>query len=519
MFAVQFSRFFWKEYRTQRTLWVICFLIGTLSAVINLYFVHYSQRTNGMRVLVASPAIFAAIYAVGCGALLFANEREHRTSDWLLSLSILPNAALRAKFAFAIVATIALQLALVVVSLLLSTGVHFSDLYISELPQALPPFGLLVLIWAAFGSLMSRRVLASIGAMVLGVAVSVWLPIVIFHVSLRIWFDTPDPMIDQLTYFVLVLSVIIVLCADVWLGRRWCQGKYLDGSIIEDFGAACERFWNERTSGVLQRCRIPVRVDSDEPWRRSWQRLTWQERYRESLHMFLLVIGCAIGAMSAIIDSCGFPGATVFALFTGFAVPLAMGVLAFEADVDHNQLRFLVSRGVSPGSVWLTKHAVWLPRAFWIAAVIFIVSLVCERLMVSRSLSNQDFSLQLFFKDAAFQWHFAIWYVLLSYSCGQLSSFLFQRAVLAGVFGIIFNFVAVAWLIMVVNSRVPLSWSVGFPIIAMLLFTLWQMKPRMLEEHSWSNRWKMIIALSGVPAIVMLGIIYGGYRVFTRGNF
>src|SRR4051812_14390863 len=98
MFAMPFGRILWKEYRSQRMLWVCCFLFGFLFQALYAYWtfdVHSRQQHLFNMAIVAS-----VMYAVGCGAVLFASEREDRTSSWLLSLSIAPTPVMAAKFAF-----------------------------------------------------------------------------------------------------------------------------------------------------------------------------------------------------------------------------------------------------------------------------------------------------------------------------------------------------------------------------------------------------------------------------------
>ena len=126
MFAVPFNRMFWKEYRVQRALWLSCLLIGVVFQItLGCAALHPEIRSD---VLLSMASVFPVMYAVGCGALLFASEREDRTSDWLVSLSVPPATLLTAKFAFAFVSVVALQLVLALLSLVLLGGTSAENL-------------------------------------------------------------------------------------------------------------------------------------------------------------------------------------------------------------------------------------------------------------------------------------------------------------------------------------------------------------------------------------------------------
>ena len=105
MFAAPFNRMFWKEYRAQRALLFSCLLIGIVTQItLGFTALHPEIRSD---FLLGAASFFPVMYAVGCGALLFASEREERTADWLTTLSIPPAPSLTAKFAFAVASVVA----------------------------------------------------------------------------------------------------------------------------------------------------------------------------------------------------------------------------------------------------------------------------------------------------------------------------------------------------------------------------------------------------------------------------
>ena len=513
MFATQFGRIFWKEYRSQRTLWLSCLLIEIAYLVLRLVLI--INPSEAAWILSDSPAAFSVLFAIGCGAVLFAGEREARGSDWLLSLSISPVATVCAKFAFAIIATVAIQL-IAALPIAIVLKVFFQIEFGSHTAMSLVPFGLMVLCWSILGSLLSRRVFTSLGAMVLGVIVTFYIPLILaislMYLFLRRELDSGHPISNTIFFVFIVCLTLVVIWIDVQLGMRWCQGKYVDGSIIERFLVMIEQWLRDRTGRVAKADRIPNRPEFDQPWRRTWQRLIWQERHRESLPLQIAVIGCVLGSMMVLSDVIGQFGSIFFVFAICLALPTLMGMLTFESDTEGSQLRFLANRGLPEVSVWFAKQAVWLPRAFWITASIFFSSLIVESLaqfvrdiFVHSKRVPQDMSMETAFKVLSQNLELTVYFVLLSYACGQLASMIFSRAILAGVFGFAFTGLMVSWGRQALLTEVPFFWTLGFPFLSMLLFTFWQMKPQLLEERTLLRSGKMALVLVSLVVVGYLG--------------
>ena len=88
MSDIAFRRVVWKEYRVQRPLW-IAIAVGTL--VIELLLLATPEKlltVEKMPALFAISLAAAAIYGLGCGATLFATERETETYDFLRALPV-----------------------------------------------------------------------------------------------------------------------------------------------------------------------------------------------------------------------------------------------------------------------------------------------------------------------------------------------------------------------------------------------------------------------------------------------
>lgn len=493
MFFDQFLLFLWKEFRMQRSIWGICLAVGLLLEVVS----HWYFSTPAIMV----PMIVPVFYAMACGATLFAYERETRTSGWLLALSGNPAPLLTAKLTFAIFSTLILQILLAIseVGFQAATPEYFRADY-RIIGTLFVPFALLQLSWAILGSLLSRRSLFSIGAMFFWQCILIVAPA---SLLLHLMSDEAR-MREQGFWYIYIGSHIVVVLADLWLGWRWCQGKYVDGTLLELVQQRLNQLSGEPRLTISFRQRLPRNAEYDRDWKRSWQRLVWQERHRESLHWFILAIGCIAGPLLILMDTVvlrlppGSAGVTILVMFGCLATPVMIGVLAFETDPDQQQLRFLSGRGVNPTSLWLAKQVVWLPRA---VVITMVASLVCwvsyfqstnlmgqgdelRRMMTTRS------ALPLFFAS--------FWFILLGYACGQLASVFFKRSIVAMIVGLALGFFVDFWVSVAITAPISLTPYLWIVFISMMLISLWQMRARMSEQPVWSKRLQFLTMSIGM---------------------
>ena len=119
MSRIVVGRIFWKEVRTQRSLWLgaLCLAVG-IQALLTVLAV-----VGGMRVFdfpQAAAGIFLAaygavtIYAIASGAASFTEEREGRTALFLRTIPLKPADAFAGKWAYGLGSTGLLLLVLVV---------------------------------------------------------------------------------------------------------------------------------------------------------------------------------------------------------------------------------------------------------------------------------------------------------------------------------------------------------------------------------------------------------------------
>ena len=542
MIAAPLSRMFWKEYRQQRTLWLAVLAAGLAVQLVLRVLVGVDPKV--LEVVWGAPLVMAMFYLPGSAAMLFALEREERTSDWLLSLAAPPGWTLLAKYSFAIISTVALCAAMWLWALVLSVGVPL------QLP--LPPelnngrmsvawmliagcltagmVALFLLGWGALGSLTSRRVIVALPAGMLWWFLMMLLPLLM----IANMFDANsfDGLRPQLETFVMGAACVAVVVADVWLGWRWCQGKYLDAHFFDDLH---ERLLERLKWRTARTARIPVVIESEHSGWRVWQRLVWQERHRESFHSAMLWIACGVSVFLAIYSSVRRESITIGMLPLIVPLPLAMGLFGFSFDAAGQQLRFLANRGTSPLAIWFSKHAVWLPRAFWIPLVVSAVSILAEGTLVPSNASGVMVShhnglvrplspgvdvnhpLRAMSLDA---WQYSgdvLWFVLLGYAVGQLCSMLLRKVVLAAAAGLILNSLFVGWLWLMMVLDVPRWWSVGSLVVWMLCVTWWYSRPWLMEQQSWRIWWRVAAGLL-LPPLLLVGAV-ATYRVLEVPGF
>lgn len=504
MFAVPLGRILWKEYRAQRTLWLACAGLGCLFEILIACFIGYDTS-----IMVGVPSMLALCYGAACSAVLFAGEREERTSDWLLNLSVPPGVLVTGKIGFAVLATLALQWVIAVPCLLLMRPGGFMTQHIQAL---FFPLGLVGLAWTLLGSLTSRRVLVSIASMTAWWGLT-FLPAmaIVSNYSLDSASSRPAQIVG---IFLIDFFVVATFVASVAVAWRWSKGQYLDGSIFERWQLQNTGKFKVLSGIQWKRRSLSRRIENEQSWRRTWQRLIWHERHRESLHLTLLAIGCLAG-FAIPIDGLSINKALGNLVLSGsLALPMAMGVLAFEPTRTKPQSFFLINRGVAPGVVWLAKNVVWLARAFWIPAVILTVGYWCERFVnpLVPGGYSQSQPLQELYQRIATRPDLAVSYVLLCYGSGQLAATLLQSAILAGALGVLLNIVAASWLLTADWMALPLWWFWGIPLVAFPLISFWQMRARMLDDQSWSRRAKLYGAVAAVPIVLLISL--SAYRVY-----
>lgn len=482
MFVDQVYRVMWKEYRAQRTLWCAYLFIGALFCVFN--------RTGNYHLpLIGSwMGLIALMHAVGCGVLLFANERETGTSNWLIGISVPPSSHLTGKLLFATLSTVLLQLALVLLSIMV-----FSDAPLRNIKYVISISALtaaLTLPWAMLGSLLCERVLLSVAVSFLA-----WLVVQVIPLSIvSQWrFIGQELLIVAYTAF----STLAVVGFDIWLGWRWCQGKFVGRSALQQMTRGASDWGSWLTFPAFWTARPRLIVDFTDPTRRAWHRLVWYERYRDQHYWALLALGC-LGGVTA--GNWAFPGSAaprLFGITFCIVIPALMGTFAFQRDSEVTSTRFFAERGVNPYSLWLAKQFVWLPRALLTTGASLIALQIGQKI---RSSGSQFGSSSLWFNDIHWFWPVAL--ILMSFGCGQAWS-LIARPLLAAMAAIAMSFSISTRVIWLGNLLAPSWFSLGPTVVALYLFSLWQIRPQLNQAHPRNRNYALIALLIGIEGLLV----------------
>lgn len=495
MFADQVYRVMWKEYRAQRSLWLGCLLIGFV-AMLSVTGVSFYPGLN------ISPSglwlpLVVLMHAIGCGAILFANERETGVSSWLVGLSIPAPSYLTGKLAFALVSSLLLQMALAALaSSFDSTATREHLLHVFGVTLPITAY---TLPWAILGSLLCGRVLLSVG-----IGVLCWLVVQVAPVALmtrsHVYSSEATMQYTWITTFAVVLM-------DVWLGWRWCRGKFAGASLFESVDNRVTSLRGTLTADWMRFERPRMLFDYTSARQRNWLRLVWYEKYRDPSYRTIGLLFCLTAVVAALLSDSR-PVAKIIATAAYFATPILAGLLAFQHDDRLNSLRFFAERGVSPTSLWLAKQFVWLPRAF---CMTFVIAIAFR--FANPSLGN-------LFPRNEIDWTVMVWHGLLSYGCGQACALVIRQPLTAAIFAIAFSVaipLRMAWLI---HQGISITTTVIGPTLALFVFSLWQLRPEMYDDSSPGRKRKLIaifvltalastvFGMQGVPALAKRALIW-----------
>jgi hypothetical protein len=524
------GRVFWKEYRAQRGLWLAVLFLGMVLQLVMRMTVEIDVQLVVMLWLV--PLYMPAFFLIGSSAMLFALEREERTSDWLLNLSAPPMPILVAKITFAIVSSLCLFVALCLSAIVFSFGsgvqlnwVFRERMEVRDLFLCLATFVLIgsgILIWSTLGSLTSRRVVMAVPA-----GLAWWLAIVVaplafvHHVG---WFlygqESLGPGRVWVDGCVMFLGYVVTVTMNISLGLRWSRGEYFDATW---WSALHDRLLAKLNWHRVQTTRVPSTIENEHSGWRTWQRLVWQERHRESLHTLLLVIVSAMGVLLALYSRGTQDSLTFVVIPFLIAMPFAMGVIGFRFDSAGQQLRFLANRGTSAAMIWSAKHAVWLPRAFWISIVCWVVACMAESVIIPWGgglwvPSNSEFdrvrhplvvgSYHVLFGSDREPSHIAdiLWFTVASYAAGQIAALLLRRMVLAVGVGLFLGIALAYWQSLTIVLSLPRWWSIGGVVLWFVGLAWWYSGHWLIERRNWSVVQRLVAGLTLPPLALMVGV-------------
>jgi hypothetical protein len=538
MSRIVVGRIFWKEMRSQRSLWLGVMLLAiAIQSLIGLLAFHYRNSAPNWEEwaggIFLAAYIAASLYAIGSGAATFTEESEAKTA-WMLRVMPVTRAhVFVGKGAFGIASIGVLLFVLFVAAGIWSAiawlEIHggFGDAGYSLRARVVSGHQikqLLALVWIAlvvpvafyaFGILFSLLCSEGLMAALCGTFTTI---LVLAAMALGSAFGVAagDPTVFAWRLTLVAAAVMIV---DYWLTGVWLHR----GELASE---ACQprklREFNARWQSL--RPRLPALADIVRlgepavPWRRAAQRLVWKECRSARRYIEM----CALPVTIAVLIPMLWPASRFFGIYAPWiavlATPLIMGVGTYQNDQLHQAYRFLAHRGVAPDGSWLVKHAVWLGLAFAVCGYVLLIDHVAWQIQpemglgvrsgVADSIANEfappsaDASLFQISNLPALV--VAVFYVVLAYSIGQRLSFAFSKGVMAFGFALAGLVLAcLTWAIFAESHRVPLIWTVG-PIPPILFAYTWAHTERWQRQQLYSYRWYLVAVWMALPFVGIL---------------
>ena len=475
-----FRRIIWKEYRTQRGLWVGVALMGLAFMVVQWSLI----ASPGKRELAATALVTSIFYAMGSACVLFAAEKEQDAFRLLQILPLHRRRFMLAKLAWTGGSAVLMFLVLLIAAYAFASRPgHWME---GPGDRDAAEVYLLVFLNSVFigtlVSLLNRNVLTG----VLATAILV----LAIHTN-------PATAIGSL-----------VLCPMLCLlvGHRWFNDSMTSAAREVGIGGVTVSLQSRRQSTS----RLDALADRLEPantWWRAFKRLVWQEsRHARIGRLFLLasVLLCCTPA----------PGSALSVLkgLVAVAGPLLMGVWSFRGEQIDQRYRFLANRGVSRWIVCLSKKTIWLPMA------LLSVPLACAAVAVSHALGGSAPNFR-FVSEISHWVGFSgpneitpiLCLVLMLYFCGQTASVLFSRSITAGFISLVLAAIGCGWVALMHAGRLPLFWTVTPVLLALMLGTFIRLREWMIDRNTVRG-WLRVVAGVAVPLLLAVLIVVQ-YRI------
>jgi hypothetical protein len=491
-----FWRLVWKEYRLQRAFWLAMIVLALLFEWFVLWFMRDKDVAFRTMWLFDVALALSALYALGCGATLFATEHEAGTYDFQRALPVSVGRLLFAKLAFAVASTLAMIGLLWLLAAVLAGG---------QLPEpqthgevwAMWGFATVeTLLWGTFFSLLLERPLKA--ALLAAAAASASVFWIVGTSGLQYFREPYVAAVPYRAGFGAVLAAVTV-----WLGLRWFRERIVPSPRVGLFGAGGRA--TARAARALA-TRLPARYGL-------LGRLVWQH-WRESAGIMAVLVVMVLPLLGTGIYAFVCVGTDSYALVqlrasfwfqlasvTAFAAAPLAGACVFLADQRRRAFRFLVERGVGPMYVWLSRQLTWLIPTL-------VVTLLAMSVLLLPLLDHA-------WRTSAIAYWLttALALVMLAYAAGQIFSMFLSSGILAAVLGVALTVLFYLWAVLMMVLGVPWLWSV-WPIPVVLLLATWLRTPYWLLERNTLRAWLPTVLSLAVP----LGLIFTAfclYRVYS----
>jgi hypothetical protein len=469
---------------------------------------------------------FPALYALGCGATLFAGEREAGTYEFQRSLPVRGWAVFVGKVALALTSAAAMLALMTGLATLLNDpsepGLRRIVQWWATAWWVFGFFGLEMFVWAVLFSFVTKRVLL---AAILGVAAAS----IGAHLAVAIATTQghAGTYVDAL-FWRMVIAAGVAL-ADVWFAARWFrekrgrQPKFLPATAAETPPQAIalgRQFQRPQRMAILGRL--------------IWQH--WRQSRGALLAMVALILPLlamlTVWLLRARQDPPWFierhaseiyrPGGKEFFALTILialaSVPLH-GICAFLADQRRNSRRFLADHGVPAQYVWLSRQTITLGLPLLVFSTLLLALFFLASALLPSPLQSDILRwarLSEVYAEAYTLFYLAVGLfgcVLIGVATGQCCSMFLRSPLLAGLFSLLLTAIFAVWCGLMWFWQVSWLWSV-LPIpVALLLATRLRAADWLLERNTLRAWLRPVLSLL-IPAAALLAAV-PHYRVYS----
>jgi len=498
-----FWRLVWKEYRMQRAVWLAMVALTLLVQVLVVVFSRAERDSvDWVEPPFAFALVFSALYALGCGATLFATERETGTYEFQRSVPVSWLRLFAAKVAWAGLSTLAIigvlwGLAACVARWQFPQAAYTGDVW------GLFGFGAVeLLLWGILFSLVLDQPLV---AAILAVAtVSTYL-----HVLAQNTYG----FADHIACYTAALPWRAAIAAgvglvDLWLARRWFHGgrKWLAisvGHCVSDEAVA--------------EAALPPQPDQPSRWV-FFGHLLWQQWRQSRGLMFALAVAAlpAVGSGAWYSRTFGsyHPWSELRAVTAAVSLLAGlMGACVFLGDQRREQYRFLAERAARPGAVWLSRQVIWAVPLVLLAGLLVPYFLVTEADVFGTRVYSQSHSYSglgsldvrnliaaMYMGGQALE---LLVCAFAAYAAGQFCSMFFRSGILAAVFGLALAGGLCFWTLLMRSLYLSLFWTV-LPIpLALVAATRLRTADWILHRNTLRAWWRpACLVLASTSAVL-----------------
>lgn len=316
-----------------------------------------------------------SLFAVGAGALLVGQEKDQRTIHWLQSMPIPKAQVVRSKLLAALLSLVVVWLvSLVLYAMFLPLRNRSMDSqYLGGFPNAFNwPLNTLFLLLCGLG--LAWRFKSSFTSLfaIIPLAILPWFISESLAFAVRVFTSAKlEPNSVELALLnagCLTIGAIVVAVVGWREGLRYLQAtpapiaaNSLLGTMVSPVRTVD---WIARTPSAQGQALV--------------RQFSKQNRV-ELLSVFaIMIVSIALGFYASYVEWWQpSRGPNVYLILSIFAAALAtsyMGVISFQGDQLQNRIRFLADRGVPPGLVWRTRHAV--PIAMLVISGLLVFALI-----------------------------------------------------------------------------------------------------------------------------------------------